>query len=231
VDPLFALEEVTVAGAERPRLAGVSLVLGDGGITVVQGASGSGKSTLLRLLNRLVVPDAGTVRYRDADLAARDVLAHRREVGMVFQAPVLFPGTIADNVAVAEPAADVDPAALLERCGLPPSFLVREASTLSGGEAQRACLARALATGPRVLLMDEPTSALDAEATAVIELLARRLADDGVAIVLVTHDRAQAARLGDRVVELGDGRVVAAPRGPISPRHPLAAPEAPEPRT
>jgi putative ABC transport system ATP-binding protein len=209
--PLFALEDVTVAGAQRPRLAGVSLTVGDGGITVLRGPSGSGKSTLLRLLNRLAAPDAGVVRYRGEDLAARDVLAHRREVGMVFQAPVLFPGTVADNLEVAEPAPDEDRAALLERCGLAPAFLAREAATLSGGEAQRACLARALATRPRVLLMDEPTSALDGDATRVIEGLARRLAgEDGVPIVLVTHDRAQAARLGDRIVELREGRVVAA---------------------
>jgi putative ABC transport system ATP-binding protein len=207
VGSLFALEAVTVAGAERPRLDDVSLTLGaDGEITVLQGPSGSGKSTLLRLLNRLAAPDAGVVRYRGEDLAARDVLAHRREVGMVFQAPVLFPGTVADNLAVAAP--EDPPAALLERCGLAPSFLTREAATLSGGEAQRACLARALATRPRVLLMDEPTSALDGDAVRVIEDLARRLAAEGEAIILVTHDRAQATRLGDRIVELREGHVV-----------------------
>jgi putative ABC transport system ATP-binding protein len=212
VGPLFALEEVTVAGAERPRLAAVSLAFGgDGAITVLEGPSGSGKSTLLRLLNRLAAPDAGVVRYRGEDLATRDVLAHRREVGMVFQAPVLFPGTVADNLAVAAP--EDPPEALLERCGLAPSFLTREAATLSGGEAQRACLARALATRPRVLLMDEPTSALDGDAARVIEDLARRLAAEGVAIVLVTHDRAQGARLGDQVIELHEGRVVAGAPG------------------
>jgi putative ABC transport system ATP-binding protein len=202
---LFELEAVTVVGVERPRLAGVSLALPDGGITVLQGPSGSGKSTLLRLLNRLEAPDGGTVRYRGEDLAGRDVLAHRREVGMVFQAPVLFPGTVADNLAVAQP---VDPpAALLERAGLAAAFLTRDAGTLSGGEAQRACLARALATRPRVLLMDEPTSSLDPEAARVIEQLARALADDGVPVVLVSHDRDQARRLGDRVVGLADGRL------------------------
>jgi putative ABC transport system ATP-binding protein len=215
VGPLFALEEVTVAGVTRPRLDRVSLTLGeDGGVTVLQGPSGSGKSTLLRLLNRLVAPDAGRVRYRGEDLATRDVLAHRREVGMVFQAPVLFPGTVADNLAVAAPqdggGPAPDPSALLERCGLPPAeFLDREAATLSGGEAQRACLARALVTAPRVLLMDEPTSALDAEAAATIESLTRRLAADGVAVILVTHDRAQATRLGDRVIALREGRLAA----------------------
>jgi putative ABC transport system ATP-binding protein len=211
VGPLFALDDVTVAGAGRPRLDRVSLAFGaEGEVTVLAGPSGSGKSTMLRLLNRLVAPDGGVVRYRGEDLAERDVLAHRREVGMVFQAPVLFPGTVADNLAVAG-ADDDDARALLARCALAPdAFLAREASTLSGGEAQRACLARALATRPRVLLMDEPTSALDAEATATIEALVRRLAeDDGVAIVLVTHDRDQAARLGDRVIALREGRLAA----------------------
>jgi putative ABC transport system ATP-binding protein len=202
---LFVLDAVTVAGVERPRLDGVSLTLDDGGVTVLQGPSGSGKSTLLRLLNRLEAPDAGTVRYRGEDLTQRDVLAHRREVGMVFQAPVLFPGTVADNLAVARPADP--PARLLARAGLAAAFLDRAADTLSGGEAQRACLARALATRPRVLLMDEPTSALDPDATLVIERLARELAGDGIPVVLVTHDAEQAARVGDRVVSLHDGRL------------------------
>jgi putative ABC transport system ATP-binding protein len=205
---LFELHAVTVAGIQRPRLDGVSLALPDGGVTVLRGASGSGKSTLLRLLNRLEAPDAGSIGYRGEDLAGRDVLAHRREVGMVFQAPVLFPGTVADNLAVARPA-DA-PAALLERAGLPAAFLTREAATLSGGEAQRVCVARALATRPRVLLMDEPTSALDPAATLMIEQLARSLAADGVPIILVSHDRDQARRLGDRIVDLDAGRIVAA---------------------
>jgi putative ABC transport system ATP-binding protein len=205
---LFALADVTVAGVERPRLDAVTLEVPEEGVTVLQGPSGSGKSTLLRLLNRLEAPDAGVVRYRGTDLAQRDVLAHRREVGMVFQAPVLFPGTVADNLAVASP---VDPpATLLERAGLPASFLDREAGTLSGGEAQRACLARALATRPRVLLMDEPTSALDPEATAVIERLTRELAAGGIPVVLVSHDAAQAERVGDRIVRLSAGRLAVA---------------------
>jgi putative ABC transport system ATP-binding protein len=206
---LFELEAVTVAGVARPRLADVTLALDDAGVTVLQGPSGAGKSTLLRLLNRLEAPDDGTVCYRGEDLAARDVLAHRREVGMVFQAPVLFPGTVADNLAVAAPLDP--PAELLERAGLDAGFLTRDGGTLSGGEAQRVCLARALATRPRVLLMDEPTSALDPEASRIIEQLARALADDGVPIILVSHDRGQSARLGDRVVSLAGGRVVDAP--------------------
>jgi putative ABC transport system ATP-binding protein len=206
--PAFELDHVTVAGAHRPRLSDVSLEIPDSGVTVLQGPSGSGKSTLLRLLNRLEVPESGVVRYRGEDLAGRDVLAHRREVGMVFQAPVVFPGTVADNLLVARPQDDgATLARLLERAGLGAEFLQRDAATLSGGEAQRACLARALATGPHMLLMDEPTSALDPDASAVIERLVRELAAGGVPIVLVTHDGAQAQRVGDRIVRLHEGRL------------------------
>ncbi len=204
--PLFAFEHVTVAGARRPRLDDVTVELPEEGVTVLRGPSGAGKSTLLRLCNRLEAPDAGVVRYRGTDLADVDVLAHRREVGMVFQRPVLFPGTVADNLAVARP--EDPPGELLERVALDPTFLDREAATLSGGEAQRACLARALATRPRVLLMDEPTSALDEAATREIEELVRSLA---IPIVLVTHADEQARRLGDQVVSLAGGRLAEGP--------------------
>jgi putative ABC transport system ATP-binding protein len=174
----------------------------------VAGPSGAGKSTLLRCCNRLEAPDAGVVRYRGEDLAARDVLAHRREVGMVFQQPVLFPGTVRDNLHVADPGLDDHAAAaLLQRAALAPAFLDREAGSLSGGEGQRACLARALATRPRVLLMDEPTSALDRDATLLLERLMGELADDGVPVVLVTHDDEQRGRVADAVLELREGQV------------------------
>jgi putative ABC transport system ATP-binding protein len=206
---LFAFEQVTVKGAAgRPRLDGVTAELPDGGVTAVAGPSGAGKSTLLRCCNRLEAPDAGVVRYRGEDLATRDVLGHRREVGMVFQQPVLFPGTVRDNLHVADPALDDDgAAALLQRAALEPAFLDREAGSLSGGEGQRACLARALATRPRVLLMDEPTSALDRDATLLLERLMGELAGDGVPVVLVTHDDEQRARVADAVLELREGRV------------------------
>jgi putative ABC transport system ATP-binding protein len=205
---LFAFEQVTVAGVGRPRLDHVTAELPDGGITAVAGPSGAGKSTLLRCCNRLEAPDGGVVRYRGEDLATRDVLAHRREVGMVFQQPVLFPGTVRDNLRVADPELDdAGAAALLQRAALEPGFLDREAGSLSGGEGQRACLARALATRPRVLLMDEPTSALDRDATLLLERLMGELAGDGVPVVLVTHDDEQRARVADAVLELRDGRV------------------------
>ena len=209
--PLFAFDQVTVAGAGRPRLDAVTLTLPASGITAIAGPSGAGKSTLLRCCNRLEAPASGVVRFRGEDIAARDPLAHRREVGMVFQRPVVFPGTVADNLLVAVPGASREQLAqLLLRAALNPvEYLDRDASTLSGGEAQRACLARTLATDPRVLLADEPTSALDEAASSQLEELMRRLADDGVPIVLVTHNEPQLERLADAVVRLDAGRVAA----------------------
>ena len=208
--PLFRFEAVTVAGADRPRLDAVTLDVPGSGVTAIAGPSGAGKSTLLRCCNRLEAPSSGVVRYRGEDVAARDPLAHRREVGMVFQQPVVFPGTVADNLLVADPGATRERLAeVLRRAALDPEeYLDRDASTLSGGEAQRACLARTLATDPRVLLADEPTSALDDAATGELERLMRALADDGVPVLLVTHDEAQLERVADHVIRLAGGALV-----------------------
>lgn len=200
---LFSFDGVELPG----RLLGVTGEIPDGGITVIVGASGSGKSSLLRCCNRLEAPSAGTVRFRGADVATLDQRRHRRQVGMVFQAPVAFPGTVLDNLQVAEPSLGPDEgAALLERVHLDPAMLTRDAGTLSGGEAQRMVLARCLATGPEVLLLDEPTSALDGHATRRLEEEARAAADAGIAIVWVSHDVGQLRRLADHAVVLAGGR-------------------------
>ncbi len=208
--PLFEFEAVRVDGrADRaPRLVDVSLAVPASGVTVFVGPSGAGKSTLLRVCNRLDVPDAGIVRLRGVDTATLDVLALRRRVGMVFQQPTTFPGTVRENLAVAQPnLTDAQAAEVLGRCLLGPDFLDRPANELSGGEQQRVCLARTLATRPEVLLMDEPTSALDQPSTFGLERLARQLAADGIPILWVSHDLAQMARIADFVVVLIGGRI------------------------
>ena len=206
---LFTFDAVTLAGARRNRLDAVTGTITDAGITVVAGPSGSGKSTMLRCCNRLDAPDEGTVSFRGDDIATLDPRRHRRRVGMVFQAPVAFPGTVLDNITVADLGTSPERAAeLLERVHLDGSMLTREAATLSGGEAQRMVLARCLATEPEVLLLDEPTSALDVQATRRLESLARELAGGGLPLVWVTHDLEQLRRLADQVVVLIDGRWV-----------------------
>jgi putative ABC transport system ATP-binding protein len=207
--PLFAFEHVSVPGLDgRWRLRDVNGSIPASGVTALLGPSGSGKSTLLRCCNRLEVPAEGVIRFRGTDLAELDVLALRRRVAMVFQRPTPFPGTCRDNLLVAEPTLDDDHAReLLERVRLEPDFLDRPATELSGGEAQRLCLARSLAVGPEAVLMDEVTSSVDPAGRRALELLARSLADDGIPIVWVTHDLAQARRLADATLVIVQGRV------------------------
>ncbi len=206
--PLFSFNDVSVSVDGRLALDRVSLQIERTGITAVVGPSGSGKTTLLRLCNRLTVPSSGWVRYRGEPLDQLDPLTLRRAVGMVFQVPTPFPGTVRDNllVAVAD-ASEVAMVAALEDAGLERSFLSRDAQALSGGEAQRVCLARTLLTEPAVLLLDEPTSALDIDARLAFEGVVRRIADAGTSVVWVTHDLEQAQRVADRSIVLMGGRV------------------------
>lgn len=204
---LFDFRDVVVERGDRRVLDGLSGHLPDHGITVITGPSGSGKSTLLRLANALDVPTSGSVVFDGTPLGDLDPLAHRRRVGMVFQQATALPGTVADNLRVARPtASDDDVEAAVARVGLS-GFGGRDADSLSGGEAQRMCLARTLATEPRYLLLDEPTSALDHASTETIEELVVGLAAEGVASAWVTHDLAQLRRLAHHVVFVIDGVV------------------------
>ncbi len=206
--PLFTFDRVTVEIGGRRALNEVSCAVAASGITVVLGPSGSGKATLLRLCNRLTVPTGGTVRYRGERRDELDPLALRRAVGMVFQRPAPFVGTVRDNleVAVAD-ASDEAMSSVLTGVGLDHSFLDRDAQALSGGEAQRVCLARTMLTEPEALLLDEPTSALDIDARLAFERLMRGIADTGTPIVWVTHDLEQARRVGNRSIVLVEGRL------------------------
>ena len=207
-ESVLTFDHVTIADADRRRLDDAIGAVPGAGVTVIVGPSGSGKSTLLRCCNRLEVPTHGRVLFHDADVAGLDPLQLRRRVGMVFQRPTPFPGTVRKNLEVARPSiTDADAASMLERVGLPAEFLDRIATELSGGEAQRVCLARTLVTEPEVVLMDEVTSSVDPVQRLGLEELARTLASDGVVVVWVTHDLAQMRRLADHVLVVVDGRV------------------------
>ncbi|HEX2041051.1 MAG TPA: ATP-binding cassette domain-containing protein [Acidimicrobiales bacterium] len=198
----FELRHVRVDGDDGPILDGLSLRIPAAGLTAIVGPSGSGKTTILRLLNRLDDPDTGEVLFDGRDVRSYNVLELRRRVQYVGQVPVTFPGTVAENVGDGWEE-------LLPRVHLPPGLGGRRADVLSVGEAQRMCLARALARRPECLLLDEPTSALDAGSKGEVERLVRSLADEGLTVVMVTHSGRQAAELADRVVAVrpsGAGR-------------------------
>ncbi len=218
----IAIDHVSHAYAGRPALRDVTLDIAQGSFVALVGASGSGKSTLLKAINRLVTPDAGTVRVGGRDVATGDPAALRRSIGYVFQHVGLFPHmTVAENIAIVPRlsggAADV--AGLLALVGLPGDYGARAPDALSGGEQQRVGVARALAGGAKLMLLDEPFGALDPVTRDDLGRACRALHDRlGLTSVLVTHDMAEALLLADRVLVMAGGRIVAdaAPRAMLA---------------
>ena len=176
------------------------------------GPSGAGKSTLLRLINRLDEPTNGSVLFRGQDYRSLDTATLRRSIGMVMQRAYLFPGTVAQNVAFGAlqqgrtvSGSEIDE--LLSEVGLA-GYVNRDARTLSGGEAQRVAITRALANDPEVLLLDEPTSALDeASRDSVQRLLESLIRERHLTCIWVTHSLEQARTMADRILVLEAGRI------------------------
>jgi phosphate transport system ATP-binding protein len=222
--PVFQLRGVSVAYGGTPAVRDIDLDVHANHITALIGPSGCGKSTVLRCLNRMndLVLDAsvgGQVLYHGQDIYAShvDPVEVRKLVGMVFQKPNPFPKSIYDNIAFGprvlgmKGSMDEIVERALRRAALWDEVkdrLKQSAYGMSGGQQQRLCIARALATDPDVILMDEPCSALDPISTARIEDLLLELRSN-YAIVIVTHNMQQAARVSDRTafftVELDEG--------------------------
>lgn len=197
------------------------LFIPEGLVTCIVGESGSGKTTLLRLLNHLISPDAGAIYYFGQNLLALDPVNLRREAVMLGQNPLVFTGTLAENLQLGRDFAGLEPAPeemlqeTLRRVHLEKD-LQQTASTLSGGERQRLALGRVLLLKPRVLLLDEPSAALDEDTEEVVmdDLLAYA-AEEASTLVLVTHNRALAQRVADYLVTLHAGKLQA--REEVSP--------------
>eukprot|EP00250_Pteridium_aquilinum_P014202 c21842_g1_i1 orf=134-982(+) len=195
-------------------LAEVSLDIYSGTIMGIIGPSGSGKSTLLRALNRLWEPPPDSIFLDGHDITKLDVISVRRRVGMLFQLPALFDGTVADNLNYGpslkgEKISDAKLLELLKLADLDSAFLPKSIIGLSVGQSQRVALARTLANDPEVLLLDEPTSALDPVSSQNIEesiLNLKRL--KGLTIVFVSHSIKQVQRVADLVCVLVNGKVV-----------------------
>jgi osmoprotectant transport system ATP-binding protein len=202
-----------------PVLDGVSLEVREREFLAIVGPSGSGKTTLLRLINRLIDPSEGAVRVQGEDVQSIDAVVLRRRIGYVFQATGLFPHmTVAENIAItprllgwseARRAACVDELIDLVRLDRT-RHRDRYPAQLSGGEAQRVGVARALAASPKIVLMDEPFGALDPLTRDALGADYRRLHDRlGLTTVMITHDTHEALLLADRIAVIRGGRIVA----------------------
>jgi len=201
-----------------PILDGFTLAVDAGEVVALVGASGAGKTTALKLVNRLLVPDAGGVWVMGKDTSEWDPIRLRRAVGYVIQDVGLFPHlTVADNVAVvprleqwSEDRVAARVRELLELIGLAPDmYTERWPDELSGGQRQRVGVARALAVDPPVLLMDEPFGALDPITRRQLQQEFRRIqARVAKCVILVTHDMAEALALADRIGVLDEGRLI-----------------------
>ena len=212
---IITSENLCLWYSETQALKGISMEIPENSITALIGPSGCGKSTFLKTLNRMNdlvqgVKITGTVKYQGQDIFAPsvDVNLLRRDIGMVFQKPNPFPMSVYDNVAYGPRTHGIRSKARLDEI-VEQSLrgaaiwdelkdrLKKSALGLSGSQQQRLCIARALAVGPKVLLMDEPTSALDPISTARIEELVEELKKQ-YTIVIVTHNMQQAVRLSDK---------------------------------
>ncbi|WP_458106613.1 amino acid ABC transporter ATP-binding protein [Arthrobacter sp. R3-55] len=219
---LLSLENVCISYSDHQVVHNVNLKVAAGEVVALIGPSGAGKSSLLRSINYLEHPSNGTLRIGDRSISTaesptkQDLIRLRKDVGMVFQSFNLFPHlTALENVMLSQVHAlgrtkeEARTRGLkeLRHVGLE-EFADKKPNTCSGGQQQRIAIARALAMDPKLMLFDEPTSALDPELGIEVLNTMRRLAGEGMTMVVVTHEMHFAEEVADRIVFMADGRVV-----------------------
>jgi len=217
-DPIIEVEGLHKYFGPVQAVRGVDLTVERGEVVAIIGPSGSGKSTVLRCCNYLEIPTAGKVVLNGHDLSdpAGDINQTRAEAGMVFQGFNLYPHlTVLENITLAlRKVRGLDDAAArsrameqLKRVGIPEK-IDQYPKNLSGGQQQRVAIARALAMEPAVMLFDEPTSALDPELIGEVLAVMRLLAEEGMTMLVVTHEMGFAANVADRVIFMDEGMIV-----------------------
>jgi polar amino acid transport system ATP-binding protein len=229
MNALLELKDIVKTFGSHRAVDNVSLTLNPGEKTVIIGPSGSGKSTLLRAINFLETIDSGTIFFEGNEVGYRQVNGEqvldkprnicqlRAQIGMVFQHFNLFPHmTVVENAmegpvtVLGTPKSEARGIAMsmLEKVGMS-SFADRFPASLSGGQKQRVAIARALSMQPKVMLFDEPTSALDPELVGEVFAAIKQLADEGMTMIIVTHNMGFAREVADQVVFMEDGSLLA----------------------
>jgi putative ABC transport system ATP-binding protein len=217
----FKLKNVCQIKEGQTILDGIDLEIPAGKLTALIGPSGAGKTSLLRLLSRLDDPASGEIFYENLPITEFPVQQLRREVGFVFQSPVMFPGTVADNLKktlefctppmINRQSAESVISEMMTLAGIDAAFTDRDAAKLSLGQKQRVSIARALMTFPKVLLMDEPTSALDPQtADKLMESIRRLTRERKLTVLMITHRLSEARKMSDLTVFMEAGRIIEA---------------------
>jgi len=244
--PLLRVEKLSKSYGSHQVLKSISMTVNAGDVTCIVGPSGSGKSTFLRCLNWLEVPNGGTIylegepvgmRWRSGklyEMTPNQLAAQRQQIGMVFQGFHLFPHkTALENIieapivvkGVRKADAEREARILLDKVGLADraDYYPRQ---LSGGQQQRVAIARSLAMQPKLMLFDEPTSALDPELVGEVLGVMRQLAEDGMTMVVVTHEMAFARDVADHLIFMDGGIIIEAGR----PKQVMSCPQHPRTR-
>ena len=214
-DTILEVRHLSKAFGAHVVLKDIDFTVSPGDVTSIIGASGSGKSTLLRCINLLETPTSGEIRFHDQDITGKSVKAseYRSKVGMVFQSFNLFNNmTVLENCMVGQvqvlkrdkESARKTAMEYLEKVGMAP-YIHAKPRQISGGQKQRVAIARALAMDPEVLLFDEPTSALDPEMVGEVLGVMQRLAQEGMTMLVVTHEMAFARDVSNHVVYMNQG--------------------------
>ena len=215
MEAILEVKHLSKAFGKHQVLRDIDFTVRPGDVTSIIGASGSGKSTLLRCINLLETPSAGEILFHGKDITGRGVNApaYRTKVGMVFQSFNLFNNmTVLENCMVGQTKvlkksreeAKANAMKYLKKVGMDP-YVHAKPRQISGGQKQRVAIARALAMEPEVLLFDEPTSALDPEMVGEVLSVMRDLADEGMTMLVVTHEMAFARDVSNHVVFMADG--------------------------
>ena len=218
MNEILKLENLEKSFGTLHVLKGIDLVVHQGEVVTVIGASGSGKSTMLRCINLLEEPDAGHIYFENSDLTDlhTNINQLREDIGMVFQSFNLFPNmNVLDNCTLApclikhmaKEEAEELAKQRLTQVGMK-EFIHASTKNLSGGQKQRVAIARALCMNPKIMLFDEPTSALDPEIVAEVLDVMKQLAEDGMTMVVVTHEMTFAKEVSNRVVFMDKGIIL-----------------------